>query len=187
MTWPTKHLTADDLDAFHSGSPGREMKLHLETCTECRDLVALDQRVLGMMAAMPSLAPSAQLADRIMARVQVSSRSVPVLSYPALTRRRLGAIAATVAGMAASVAWTSANRTLLDGWLTRTGDTLIAWGLDRWNNGVALLTSEPWFETLRIVSGTPARLALIGVAALMLYGAGIVALRRLVTPANHSA
>ncbi len=187
MTWPTKHLTADDLDAFHSGSSIQEMQLHLETCAECQQLIALDQRVLEMMSAMPSLAPSAQLADRIMARVQFTSRSVPVLSYPALTRRRLGAIAAAVVGMAASVAWTSANRATLDGWLTRTGDALVAWGLDRWNSGVAMLTAEPWFETLRIASGTPARLAVIGVATLMLYGAGIVVLRRLVTPANHSA
>jgi len=187
MTWPTKHLTADDLDAFHSGSSAHDMQLHLETCVECQELVALDRRLLDLLAAVPSLAPSAQLADRIMARVDVSTRSVPVLSYPALTRRRLGAIAATVVGMAASVAWASVNRPLLDGWLTRTGDALIAWGLERWNGGVALLTSEPWFETLRIVSGTPARLALIGVATLMLYGAGLAALRRLVTPANGSA
>lgn len=184
-TWPPKHLTADDLDAFHSEALGSDVRAHLDTCAECRDLVVLDRRVLAMLAQMPSLAPRAGFADGVLSRVRIADPTpVPVLSYPRLTRGRAAAIVATVVGMAASAAWSVANRSLLDAWLDRTATGLLNTGTALWQNGLTFVASQPWFETVRQLSGTPARLVLASVVAVGVYATGLVALRRLVTPST---
>jgi len=182
-TWPTKHFTADDLDAFHSEALSSEMRLHLESCPDCQKLAKLDREVLALLRELPSYAPRADFGERVMSRVTVEKPGpVPVLSFPRLTRRRIAALTALAAGMVASVAWSSSNRVLLDAWLDGTAASLFNWGSALWQNGVAELTAQPWFETVRQVSDTPLRLALAAVAMVGLYGSGIFALRRLVTP-----
>src|SRR5437867_1109402 len=65
--WPINHLTAEDLDAFHSASLSVEMREHLDECEECRTMAELDRMVLNGLAALPSLAPGDGFADRVMA------------------------------------------------------------------------------------------------------------------------
>ena len=172
--WPTQHFTADDLDAFHTEALSNEMQLHLETCEDCRRLAVLDRRVLAMMDRLPSFGPRDGFADRVMARVTVGSPApVPVLSYPKLTRRRIAALSALAAGMVASVAWSTINRGLLESWLDRTS---------LWQQGLSLLAAQPWYDSIRSVSGEPVRLAVIAACTIGLYATGLIALRRLVTP-----
>ncbi len=43
---PINHLTADDLDAFHSASLTDLARAHLEECQECRSMALLDRIIL---------------------------------------------------------------------------------------------------------------------------------------------
>lgn len=185
--WPTKHLTADDLDAFHTEALSSEMRLHLETCEECRLLAASDRFVLDALGRLESFGPRDGFAERVMARVEVAKPGrVPVLSFPRLTRRRVAVLVAVAAGVVASVAWSAANRTTLDAWLTGAGTeaTRAAWLALR---GLAAgVTGQPWFEALRSAVLEPARLAVGGLVGLAAYASGLLALRRLMTPSTDS-
>ncbi len=183
--WPTHHLTADDLDAFHTEALSTEMQLHLETCEDCRRLVVLDRRVLAMMNGLSSFGPRDGFADRVMARVTIGSPApVPVLSYPRFTQSRLATLSALAAGMVTSIAWSTVNRALLDAWLDRTSATLWNVGTSLWQQGHSFLAAQPWYDSIRSVSGEPVRLALIAACVIGLYATGLVALRRLVTPSG---
>ncbi len=182
---PTMHLTADDLDAFHTEALSSEMRLHFESCPDCRRLAALDREVLAMMHRLPSYGPRDGFADRVMARVQIASPApVPVLSFPRLTTHRRAALTAIAAGMLVSVAWSVANRSLLDGWLDGTGAALWNSGTALWQHTLASLTAAPWFEAVRQFSAAPVRLVAGGLLAVGLYAGGLMALRRLVTPSS---
>src|SRR5262245_49484861 len=114
MTWPTKHLTADDLDAFHSEALSGDVRLHLETCDDCRRLITNDRFVLDQLGRLPAYQPSLSFAERVMTRVSIGAPAkVPVLSFPRLTRRQLAAISTLAAVMVLSVAWSAINRTAL--------------------------------------------------------------------------
>lgn len=182
-TWPTQHLTADDLDSFHSGALPADVRFHLETCEPCRQLLAADGELVRQLEAMESIAPSAGFADRVMAHVVVApAEAVPVLSFPRMTPRRIAAIGAVAAGVVASVTWSAANRSQLDLVLGTVG----AGALDAAWTGVrtlaAFLGDQPWFDAVRSAWLAPARLAAGLAAGLAIYISGLVALRRLVTP-----
>ena len=78
--WPINHLTADDLDAFHSASLSVAAREHLDECAECRTLIRQDQALLDALATLPAFEPSPGFANRVMARV--------ALPRPALARWR---------------------------------------------------------------------------------------------------
>lgn len=182
---PTNHFTADDLDAFHTEALSSEMRLHFETCPDCRRLAALDREVLSMMNRLPSYGPRDGFESRVMARVQIATPApvpVPVLSFPKLTTPRLAALTTLAAGMAVSVIWSVANRPLLEGWLEGTGAALWTSGTALWQHTLTALTAAPWFETVRQLSATPVRLVAGFLVAVGLYAGGLMALRRLVTP-----
>ena len=181
--WPTKHFTADDLDAFHSEALSNEMRLHLETCEQCRQLVVADRHLLSLLEGLGSFGPSAGLEDRVMARVTISNpATVPILSFPKLAGRRLAVAASFAAGLVASVAWSAANRPMLEAWLRGTGQTLWTGGLAWLRAFAAVLTEQPWFGTVSQVWDSPLRLALTIVLAVGSYSLGLLALRRLITP-----
>lgn len=180
---PTNHFTADDLDAFHTEALSSEMRLHFETCPDCRRLAALDREVLSMMNRLPSYSPGDGFESRVMARVQIATPApIPVLSFPRLTTPRIVALTTLAAGMAVSVVWSVANRSLLDGWLDGTGAALWTSGTALWHHTLAALTTASWFETVRQLSDSPVRLVAGALLAVGLYVGGLVALRRLVTP-----
>ena len=119
-----------------------------------------------------------------MARVEIAVPApVPVLSFPKLTTRRVAALAALAAGMIISVGWSAANRAVLDGWLDGAESALWSAGATLWQQALAVMTATSWLESLRQLSGAPVRLAAVAIVVIGSYAGGVVALRRLVTPA----
>lgn len=183
--WPVKHLTADDLDAFHSEALTREMQLHLETCEDCRFLVAADRELVELLGRLPAYEPREGFTDRVMTRVAVSAPApVPVLSFPKLTRPKLAWIMAAAAGICLSVAWSAANRSVLDGWLAASQAALTASGTTAWQAALATVTGQAWFESVRELIGSPLRTVAVIAASAVLYLSGLVALYRLITPSG---
>jgi hypothetical protein len=150
----------------------------------------LDRWLDERLAALPLFAPRADFSDRVMASVRVPDpfaiRSIRTARRRLFATRKSVAIAASLAllvvgSMAASVAWTLANRdTMLvfGGWLaTEAGQW--AWvGL----RGTALtLMEQPWFAEFRGLLDAPGRLALASAFGMLVYVTGVLALRRLLT------
>ena len=141
-----------------------------------------------MMRGLRNYSPQNGFVDRVMARVQiVTPAPVPVLSFPKLTRRGIAAISALAAGMVISVAWSFANRSLLDRWLDGTGAALWNTGTAFWGQSIAAIAGVPWLAGLGQLAASPGRLALGAIVTTAMYAAGVVALRRLVNPAGSSA
>ncbi len=178
--WPINHLTADDLDAFHSASLSVEAREHLEECAECRTLTLQDQALLTALAKLAAFEPAPGFANRVMARVE--------LSRPVLVRfkaRRLALAASVIVALGASIIWSLFNRTLLLSWLDHSA-TEIGHGLWVGVRVVATnLTEQPWFSGLRGFASSSARVALTGGGLLIGYGAAVYALRRLLVPPSR--
>lgn len=180
--WPAPHLTADDLDAFHSGALASDVQLHLETCESCRSLAAADLEVVRGLQSLPSFAPGRDFADRVMAQVAiVKPARVPLMSFPAWTSAQGLGLASLAAVLLASVVWSAANREAIELWLGRAFDSLLQTG---WTvlRSVAALLDHPWVTEVRAAWLQPGRLVVAGVTLLLVYGSGVLALRRLLTP-----
>ena len=183
--WPTKHFTAEDLDAFHSEALSEEMRLHLETCDECQRLVASDQVVLKGLRALPGFAPRPGFENRVMARIRIPATGrVPLLSFPKLRRRELTLAASIALAVLVSALWSATHRTVLDGWIEAARSQL--WGtLWLGIRGLAAnLVEQPWFAWVRETLAAPTRAAATIGVGLAGYLAGLLALRRLVTPSS---
>lgn len=180
--WPAPHLTADDLDAFHSGSLASDVRLHLETCEACRSLAAADLELVRGLESLPSFAPSEDFADRVMARVSIVKPSrVPLMSFPAWTRAHWLGLTGVAAVLLASVVWSAANRQAIELWLGGVWNNLLQAGWTVLRLAAALL-DHPWAADMRSAWLQPGRLAVAGVTLLVVYGSGVLALRRLLTP-----
>ena len=182
------HFGPDELDAWLAGVRAPGLVGHMSACPECRELVRAEEALVGQLATLPLHAPAADFGDRVMASVRIPDpfaiRALQGARRRLLASRRSVAIAATVAvvllgSMAASAAWTLANR-----------DTLLAAGnwlageAGRWAwvglRGAALnLIEQPWFSGFRSLVDAPARLAVASGAMSLMYVSGIFALRRL--------
>lgn len=185
--WPVNHLTADDLDAFHSASLSASAREHLAECEACRTMAELDRSVLEALATLPSYAPSADFADRVVSKVRrPAPAAVRGLAPRAVALRGRMALAASVLlGVGASIVWSLFNRELLLSWIqlfaAETGRTL-------WLGVRVLatnLTAQPWFAPLREFTSSPGRLALLVSGSLVAYLAALVALRKLMTPPSR--
>jgi len=178
--WPIQHLTADDLDAFHSASLSPTAHEHLDACAECRALVAQDSALVAALEKLPSFEPAAGFSERVMARV----RPAPVLAR--VYHRQQFALAATLAiVLGASIVWSFFNRAELLSWLNHSaaaiGRTL--WGAVRVL--ASNLTEQPWFASLRQFAASSGRVVLLGGGLLVGYGAAVFALRRLLAPPSR--
>ena len=182
--WPVQHLTADDLDAFHSASVSPIAREHLAECDDCRSMAQLDRVVVEALASLPSYAPGSQFADRVLARVERPRAAARRTFIPATWGRR--ALAASVLlGLGVSIVWSLLNRELLLSWVqlaaAETGRTL-------WL-GVRVLvttgTAQPWYAPLRDFASSPGRIVLLASGSLVLYVTALVALRRLLTPPSR--
>jgi hypothetical protein len=181
--WPTKHFTADDLDAFHSEALSNEMRLHLETCDQCRRLVVGDRHLLALLAELPSYAPSEKLADRVMREVAISGPApVPIFSFPKIRGPRLAALGSLAAALVASVAWSASNQALLQRFLNSVGTELFARGSSWVQTAGARVAEQPWFGRVAETWDSPVRLTVTVIAGLVAYWLGLAALRRLITP-----
>lgn len=175
MTWPIRHLTAEDLDAFHSASLSTEATQHLHECNECRSLVERDRSLLNMFEALPSFSPRADLADRVIAQI-----AQPVAATPRVPSRRPLALAAAVAVLlGASVVWSTFNRPLLGSLIARVGGAVREFLWDGLATIAQNLSDQPWIAGVQQFAGSGARLGLIVAVLVVGYTAAVVALRRL--------
>jgi len=187
MKWPINHLTADDLDAFHTASLTDQAREHIEECAECRHMALLDHAVLNALAALPSYAPAPVFADHVMARVRRPESALARLLAPRSSAawRRLAVAASIVVSLGASVVWSLLNRDLLLSWIdTSAAET----GRTIWL-GVRVVatnvTAQPWYAPLRDFVSSPGRLVALVSGSLVMYAVALAALRRLLTPPSR--
>ena len=182
--WPINHLTADDLDAFHSASLSPSAREHLDECEACQTMARLDAVVLARLATLPAYTPGSAFADQVMARVHRPEPAVVGLlrlRSPAV-RRRLGIAASVLVSLGASIVWSLGHRDLLLSWVNQVSAET---GRLSWL-GVRVvatnLTAQPWYAPLRDFVASPGRLIALVSGSLVAYAAALVALRRLLTP-----
>ncbi len=177
--WPVNHLTADDLDAFHSASLTAAAREHIEECEECRSMALLDRRILDALALLPSYAPRAEFAELVLARIR---RPEPAWIR---LRGRLALAASVVVSLGASIAWTLFNRNFL---LSQINLAAAETGRTFWL-GVRVvatnLTAQPWYSPFREFASSPWRLAALVSGSLVAYAVALVALRKLLTPPSR--
>ncbi|HEX9892417.1 MAG TPA: hypothetical protein VGA78_00775 [Gemmatimonadales bacterium] len=190
----TPHLTPDDLDALLVGSMSASVRTHLGECALCRSLATTDRAVITVLERLPRFSPSPGFSDRVMARVSVakaSSRSILGLRVRVPTGRRAWLAAAVgvllLAGLTTSVVWSLGNRDVLAGWGQQTLSLLDGWLWLGVQTLAANLTEQPWYQPVRSALGTPARLAVAGVAIVVTWSAGMLALKRLVALPSRTA
>ena len=188
--WPINHLTADDLDAFHSASLSPEARTHLTTCADCQAMVSADRVVLNALAALPSYAPRADFTDRVLTRIRRPEPALVRFLRPALAGRRLALAATVVVAMGASIIWSLFNRELLLSWVQLAA---VETGRAVWLDVRVVatnLTSQPWYLPLREFASSPGRLAVLAVGSFVTYAAALYALRRVLTlpsgPVSHA-
>jgi hypothetical protein len=182
------HLSPDDFEAWLSGALAPELQRHLDECQACLEQARAERDIADQIALLPLMSPGEGFADRVMAAVVVPD-PFAIRSLQA-TRRRLFAtpkslaFAASLAlllmgSMAGSIAWTFTHQETMASvgtWLLSQG-TQAAW------LGVRGLASnfieQPWYNGIRSLVETPARLALLSALASLAYLVGVFALRRL--------
>lgn len=175
--WPVNHLTADDLDAFHSASLSNNAREHLDECAECTALIRQDQDLVNRLAMLPAFEPSAGFTDRVLARVTVAQPALVRFRVP-----RLALAAALFVALGASIVWSMFNRTLLLGWLNHSAAAI---GNAAWLAVRVLatnLTEQAWFAGLSGFASSTGRVLLTGGGLLIGYGAAVYGLRRLLLP-----
>ena len=185
---PGSHLSPDDVENWLSGTLDAERTRHLDSCPECFDRAQVEREIVEQLSALPLMSPSAEFADRVMARVTVADpfalRSLRSVRQRIFATRRSTAIAATfalalVGSMAASIAWTLANQEMLasvGGWAVSQGSQA-GWLALR---GLASnFIEQPWYQSARTLADHPGRLAAAIGVALLAYLSGVFALRRL--------
>lgn len=186
------HLTADELDGLLDGNTAARVASHLETCTLCRTMVELDQRVVVALSALPAFDPTAGFADRIMNRVAVHRPpiEVAIVASPRERAARIRvAVAALIAGgtVATGFAWAAANPADAFSW---SSPALQGVGQAVWASiqAVAANASEqPWFDGVRDTLASPARVVPALAIIAGVYAAALVGLRRLlVEPATDA-
>ena len=175
MTWPIRHLTAEDLDAFHSASLSSEATQHLDECAECRSLVERDRALLEKLETLASFSPRADLADRVIAQI---TQPVPI-SARTPARRPLGLAASIAVLLGGSVVWSLFNRPLLGSVLTRIGGAIREFVWDGLATVAQNLSDQPWLASVQQFAGSGTRLALTVAVLLTGYAAAMIAFRRL--------
>jgi hypothetical protein len=189
MTRPSgPHLSPDDFEAWLSGALAPELQRHLDECQACLEQARADREIADQIAILPLMSPGEGFADRIMAAVAVPD-PFAIRSLQA-TRRRLfatpkslafaaGLVLLLVGSMAGSIVWTlSHQQTMasLGTWLLSQGGQAIWLGV----RGVASnFIEQPWYDGIRSLAVTPARLAMVSALASLAYLGGVFALRRL--------
>lgn len=189
MTRPSgPHLSPDDFEAWLSGALAPELQRHLDECQACLEQARADREIADQIAILPLMSPGEGFADRIMAAVAVPD-PFAIRSLQA-TRRRLFAtpkslafaaslVLLLVGSMAGSIVWTLSHQETmasLGTWLLSQGGQAIWLGV----RGVASnFIEQPWYDGIRSLAVTPARLAMVSALASLAYLGGVFALRRL--------
>ena len=189
MTRPASfHLSPDDIDALLANDARAHALEHLDTCADCAARYAAEREVVERLATLPMSAPSADFADRVMARVALPDP----FALHALgggrrrlfaSRRSLAAAASVVlvlgAAMAASIVWSLGNRETLAAAGTWVGNEAVSWLWLGIRGAASNLMEQPWYDRARGLLGAPARIAMLSAAASLAYLGGVLVLRRL--------
>ncbi|MDX2192744.1 MAG: hypothetical protein NW201_05285 [Gemmatimonadales bacterium] len=173
-------LPPDDLDAWLAGAPTRAQRIQFETSEEYREALLEEHRLVELLQALPTVAPRAGFADRVMARVQVPAPAPVRRALPAWATRRTLGIAATLAvSLGGSVWWTAANEALVRGLVGAATSTVTGLWVPAAQAQVAAMAAHPWALRVEQLLGDPARAAAVASALGAAYLGGLLALRRL--------
>lgn len=181
------HLAPEDLDLWVDGLLPPRREAHLRDCPDCQALANAERVLVLRLQQVPLFNPAPGFSERVMNRVHIPVTSFAgawrfwrtrVFANP--IRVAAAASAAVVLGgsLAASAAWAAAHQDQISG--------VAPWLLDQaqhlWNQGLTLagttLQQQSWYAPLKAAL-TPGRAAAAGTTVLALYGAGVVAMRRL--------
>ena len=194
---PGPHLSADDFDAWMSGTLAPDTREHLDHCPECRDRAEAEREIVGLLGALPLMNPSPGFSDRVMLSISLpdpfSLRSLASMVRGFFATPRAAAFATTMAvllvgSMTASIVWSLGHQETL----AALGSWMIA---ETWQTGwVALrglasnVMEQPWYSTIRDSLEHPARWGAVSAVGMLAYILGLVALRRLLAlPAREVA
>ena len=75
MNHSAMHLTTDEIELWAQGILGAARALHLADCSLCRELGDRERKIILALVQLPSFAPAAGFADRVMAKVKVPTPS----------------------------------------------------------------------------------------------------------------
>ena len=189
MTRPAEfHLSPDDIDALLASDARAYAHDHLEACADCAARYAAERDVVARLATLPLVAPPADFADRVMARVALPDpfalHSLGGSRRRLFASRRALAAAASVvlvlgAAMAASIAWSLGNRETIAAAGTWLGNEAVSWLWVGLRGAASNLMEQPWYDRARGLLGAPARIAMLSAAASLAYLGGVLVLRRL--------
>ena len=186
---PATHLSADELDALHEGTPARRATSHLETCPDCQALFALDTRLISVLGQLPTWDPSPHLMERVLSRIERPVVSAGV-THPAgvrsprerSARRRVVVASLLTTGLlTGGFAWAFLEPDTALG-LAQPAFQQLTGAL--WTGLQALSANaveQPWFSAIRDALATPARAVPVLVAGAGLYAMALLGLRRLLT------
>lgn len=177
------HLSGDDLDLWVEGSLPPVREAHLRACAECQALADAERTLVLRLQQVPLFNPAPGFSNRVMDRV-----NIPVTTFASawrFWRTRVFANPASVAAAAsvavllggsaaASAAWAAAHQDQITG----VGPWLLGQGQALWLQALTTVEQQSWYSAARAAL-TPGRLAAVGSAVVALYGAGVLAMRRL--------
>lgn len=183
------HLSPEDLDLWVDGGLPAHREAHLRDCPECRELANAERLLVLRLQQVPLFNPAPGFSERVMDRINIPVTSFAsawrfwrtrVFANPVSVGAAAGAAVLLGGSLAASAAWAAAHQDTIQGvtpWLLNQGQLL-------WQQGLAAATGflqqQSWYGPVR-AGLTPAKLAVAGAAVIALYGAGVLAMRRLLT------
>jgi len=190
------HLTEAELDDWLDQSLAAERQAHLRACPECRALADQERLLVLRLENLPRFTPSPGFGARVLAQVELPVSSFATAwrawqwhtaTHPTAVALASGIAVVLGGALAASVAWASGNQDVITGLIQG------LWSQGQQSFRLAaeaagrFLAGQPWYGELR-TSLTAGRLAVVGILAAGLYGAGIALLRKLLAlPAEQVA
>ncbi len=186
---PLNHLTADELDALHEGQRLLRATSHLETCPDCRALLASDTQLIAALEALPTWDPSPEFLSTVMSRIERPvlhpvTAVVPGVPSPRekSARRRVVVASLLTSGLVtAGFAWAFVDPDAAIGLVQPAFQQLTG---TLWTSLQAMSANtveQPWFTAFRDALATPARAVPVLFVAGGLYAALLLGLRRLLT------
>ena len=75
----TQHLTPDEIELWAQGLLPAARELHVATCAECLGTAARERKLIRELAQLTRFAPEFGFVERVMAKVEIPTRSGPHL------------------------------------------------------------------------------------------------------------
>jgi hypothetical protein len=181
------HLTAEDLDLWVDGILPAAREAHLRDCPECQVLADQERVLVLRLQQVPLFNPAPGFSERVMDRVNIPVTSLAgawrfwrtrVFANPMSVAAAASAAVLLGGSLAASAAWAAAHQDTITG----VGPWLLNQGQQLWQQGLTMasgvLQQQSWYAPIRAAL-TPPKLIALGATIVALYGAGVLAMRRL--------